>query len=133
MNDNAKALVAALRSGRYTQGKGRLTSITPEGDHRDCCLGVACKLAVEAGVIEAGTQDRFGLGEWGEIKYDKGDGSHENAILPEPVRAWLGFRDAGGSFNDEGEGRALSGLNDEGVSFDKIADLIESEPKGLFE
>ena len=44
MNDNAKALVAALRSGDYKQGKKRLTQRLANGDELDCCLGVACKL-----------------------------------------------------------------------------------------
>lgn len=65
MNDNVKAWVAALRSGTYTQGQFKLRRL----DNTYCCLGVACDLAVQAGVsldvqILAGgyTYDEFGAG-----------------------------------------------------------------------
>lgn len=47
MNDNTKKWVEALRSGRFKQGKFRLTTIRSNGAEFDCCLGVACKVFVE--------------------------------------------------------------------------------------
>lgn len=35
--------VKALRSGRYTQGRGRLERIV-DGERHNCCLGVLCRV-----------------------------------------------------------------------------------------
>ena len=43
----------ALRSGKYAQGQAYLRNDRDEM----CCLGVLSELAVEAGVIPAGTRD----------------------------------------------------------------------------
>lgn len=105
MNDNAKKWVATLRSGEYKQTKGRLAD-----DFGHCCLGVACELAIEAGVINS---------------YHKEKGS-----LPSLVKDWLGLRHWSGRY--QGENRFLANDNDRGQSFSQIADIIESEPEGLF-
>lgn len=112
MNANAKLWVEALRSGEFKQCQFHLT--TPEGD---CCLGVACKLAIRAGInlkVEVGEE------------FNSYDGASQ--ILPERVREWLGLtgRDSGYL------GTQLSGENDRGKTFLEIADIIESEPEGLF-
>lgn len=40
------AWVAALRSGKFQQGYGRLQTLNRNGTHpRYCCLGVYCKIA----------------------------------------------------------------------------------------
>lgn len=128
MNDNAKALVAALRSGDYTQGRGYLTRIDSDGLEQDCCLGVACKLAVEAGVIEPGVVDPRN----GARRYRDG-GQWQTAVLPERVREWLGFSSKESEFcRSSGYSEQLSALNDDGMSFERIAAIIESEPEGLF-
>jgi hypothetical protein len=49
-DDEARAWVAALRSGEYKQGKGQLK--TPEGNF--CCLGVANE------VMALGLPDHYG-------------------------------------------------------------------------
>jgi hypothetical protein len=46
LNPNAKKWVTALRSGRFKQGR----SVLNQGDRALCCLGVACEVAIEAGV-----------------------------------------------------------------------------------
>lgn len=111
LNDNAKKWVAALRSGKYEQTNSQLMK-----DGKYCCLGVACEVAMEEGSIG---------------HYDGGRGS-----LPETVRIWLQL--------DTDSGRYISNLtpnttwylvndNDSlGKSFSEIADIIESEPEGLF-
>ena len=40
LNENAKKLVAALRSGRYRQARTKLRKAD-----RYCCLGVACEIS----------------------------------------------------------------------------------------
>lgn len=109
MNENAKAWVAALRSGEYTQGQGQLVERHPDTDELigHCCLGVACVIAEQA----------------------TGVGFVEGEILPRRVQRWLGLRTPAGEIKGN---LALTELNDEGHSFDYIADLIESEPEGLF-
>jgi hypothetical protein len=129
MNDNAKAWAEALRSGEYQQGRHALTVVDTTGcrDERDCCLGVACKLAVNAGVIEPAEE----VG--GQLVYND-SGRAESGILPEPVRAWLGLMTRDSTFvGESGLDDQLSSLNDGGASFERIATIIESEPEGLFE
>lgn len=76
-------LVAALRSGEYTQAKGRLHRvIRSEGRPPGwCCLGVACDIASKFGLnlarsIEGGCDEAF-------------DGA--SAYLPPSVIDWYGF------------------------------------------
>ena len=123
LNENAKKWVAALRSGRFTQTKNKLTRI--DGDNRItgcCCMGVACELAVEAGVQVSVTDDGF-------LRiYD-----HKTTSLPQAVIKWLGVTDQdGGYFRPSGDKYCLVGNNDNGKTFSEIADIIESEPEGLF-
>lgn len=115
LNENAKKWVAALRSGKYQQGK---TMLCENGKH--CCLGVACEIAIANGIaLEREVK------EDGHVSY--GDGF--TAIMPLEVTQWLKLSNNLGS-NKTGESLAVK--NDKGVPFDQIADFIESEPKGLF-
>lgn len=114
MNANAKKWVEALRSGEFKQVKGRLKTVDGY-----CCLGVVCELAIKAGVP-------VGVGAIGLLPTFEG----ETARLPKGVRDWIGLRDAYGSY--DGDSTSLSHENDHGKSFAEIADIIESEPAGLF-
>lgn len=123
MNENAKKWVAALRSGEYQQGMDALR----DGD-RFCCLGVACDVYRKA----------TGDGEWTDMVFsvDRGDWDEwSSASLPDAVRKWIGLQTAFGDWDatPENEFGCLSGANDSGEPFAKIADIIESEPEGLFE
>lgn len=118
-NPNVQAWVAALRSGKYKQGQQRLRT----DDNRFCCLGVACELAVQAGIITYKRDDQLGP------TYVE-TGWKDTALLPEVVRRWLGLTTNRG---DMSEGPCLTHLNDHDATFNEIADLIESQPKGLFE
>ena len=100
MNAAAKKWVKALRSGKYKQTIGHLADETGF-----CCLGVACELAKQAGIIPD---------------------------LPTRVQNWLGLQDCFGKI-DNGKYNDLTSYNDFGKwSFKKIANLIERQPKGLF-
>jgi len=122
MNDNAKKWVAALRSGEYEQGFGVLTDLHSTSlvrRFRHCCLGVACELALEAGVpleVEDANGVRY---------YDD-----NVTFLPSSVQAWLGLCTVNGTFGESLN--SLSSCNDHGRSFEAIADIIEYEPEGLF-
>jgi hypothetical protein len=136
LDPEKKALwVAALRSGEYEQGDGALKSVADSHDVTYCCLGVACEIS--------------GVGEWTDsdgvsmdglsIKYRSGTLASESGTywdeswssLTAGVVRWL----TGESDNDvgdflveyEGEKVYLSALNDRGVPFDVIADLIEEQ------
>jgi hypothetical protein len=104
VNANAKKWVKALRSGKYKQARYRLRR-----DNKYCCLGVACDISK--------------LGKWdGTIYLDS------YLYLPRKVQKWLGLRSSGGEYYTNN----LTSFNDNNWSFKKIADIIESEPNGLF-
>lgn len=110
-----KALVKVLRSDKYTQARGHLHNPETGGF---CCLGVACDISK--------------LGKWDGVEYVVGDSDRNTAILPDAVRDWLGFRDhTGVYYGNWGRRQSLAFENDNGASFDQIADIIEREPPGL--
>lgn len=107
-----------LRSGEYTQGKARLKRQNPNGQVTHCCLGVLCDIAVERGVVDVKI-GRFGLHHFID------DISTDVAVLPWKVQEWAGLAERG---NRVYMGNTtLATLNDNGVSFEEIADLIENE------
>lgn len=112
---NRKAWTTALRSGEYKQGKGNL-----EKDGAFCCLGVLCKLS--------GIERK----DWGNGTISYGG---DTAGAREAAREWIGLSTESGNFEDaEGNPNDLIGLNDtQGWTFQQIAELIDSEPKGMFD
>lgn len=110
-----KLWVEALRSGEYEQGKESLR----DGD-KYCCLGVACDLYAK---------HEGGQG-WGEVT-DSGweFGYGHTCYLAPVVCDWLGLASLEGLIPGD---KSLVSLNDGGAGFKKIADVIESEPLGLF-
>lgn len=117
MNDNAKKWVAALRSGEYKQRTGTLGG--PQEGY--CCLGVACKVYED----ETGeTLPRTTCGDFAHPGTTSAAGS-----LDDSVRDFFGLRTDGGDYGHT----CLWAQNDAvGKTFDEIADIIESEPDGLF-
>lgn len=120
MNQDIKQRwVAALRSGEYKQGTNWLCK---NGEF--CCLGVLSDLAVKDGVISARPS------EWDEATtyFD-----NEPALLPEAVAEWAGLPCAeDGPLEDPvvqvgGVEKGLSELNDEGMTFTELADIIEEK------
>ena len=93
----------ALRSGDYAQGKFMLKR--PED--RYCCLGVLCDI-----------YSKENKGEWSKSHFVYG-GEVSRNYLPKNLSKYLGITKAQES--------RLSSLNDEGVSFRTIADIIEEE------
>lgn len=133
-NANARAWIAALRSGEYKQTKKALHALTLTGNKISdegivvggfCCLGVACDLAVKAGVIPTpesnGRVDIYGVA-----------GDRSSSRLPLKVRDWLGLCSLPTeSFN--GAQLKLIEMNDQGgKSFNEIADFLENAPEGIF-
>lgn len=97
--------IEALRSGDYAQGR-QLLRDNVEGVDRYCCLGVLCDLAAQDG---RGTWTGTGI-----FVDDLG-----NAAVSMPtgqITEWAGV---------DGNAHQLANMNDEGGSFEKIANWIE--------
>lgn len=126
MTEAVQKLLAALRSGEFAQTNSVLRDETGY-----CCLGVACE------VYKRETGDGAWKVGYGNDRFNVG-GHESSYTLPEAVREWLGFSHSDGEFEGSVvlDGRrfaTLVELNDAGtVSFAQIADVIESEPDGLF-
>lgn len=119
--ENAQKWVAALRSGNYQQARNTLRSLKGY-----CCLGVACEVyriehpGVDWQAMEVGTVFSF---------------ESYTRVLPDSVRDWLGLATHVGRYSedtDSTEDIDLTAANDSGLSFAAIADIIESNPPGLF-
>lgn len=99
-NITRKEWIEALKSGKYQQGSNRLQS----GPNTFCCLGVACAVAgipTEKIVENNSTIDIEGLELGLDLKFGE---------IPTYTTNWLP--------------RVLANANDEGKSFDQIADLL---------
>ncbi len=121
--------LAALRSGNYTQAQGRLRV----GDSF-CCLGVLCDLAIADGVaIRWGEEVAWGEGIVPIVprEYPEGEDLLNLSVLPDIVIEWAGLPEYTGNpdlrYEYQDENRvALAVLNDNGFTFEQIADLIET-------
>lgn len=120
LNPNAKKWIAALRDPNTRQIKGTLE--TSEGQ---CVLGVPCRLYADENpewpVTIRGINCLRGGGSTSFSGYQE--------CLPMVVVDWLGLASISGRMNS---GKCLDSLNDIGWTFPDLADLIESEPEGLF-
>jgi hypothetical protein len=131
---NRKKWIKALRSGKYKQGKGYL-HIKGEKQDSFCCLGVACDLALKAGV-ELKTQQVTATNKDDEVQVMMYD--HEQGELPEEVQKWLGLATVCGTFSTKNGFKYLTSLNDgddpagiKGKSFKQISNIIEKHEKSL--
>jgi hypothetical protein len=110
-----KAFVEALRSGEYSQTQSYL-HLTK--DHADtpsgyCCLGVLSELAEREGVVTSTTNTN------GIVEFRGKNRDFSSAFLIETVADWAGWE------FESGIDSALMGINDNGGSFEMIADLVE--------
>lgn len=117
MNKDIKSQwVDALRSGKYTQGRGALRD---KNDHF-CCLGVLSELAAEAGVVEASQISK--RNGWNYIDVT-GPATYSYTQIIGAVAQWAGMDEVERVFCNQ----TLASDNDSGMSFDDIADKIEQE------
>jgi len=114
--DARRLWVEALRSGDYEQGIGALNARSDDGVDRFCCFGVACEVAIANGVPVEKKR-----GSIGDYTYD----GHA-AFLPRSVLRWLGTDDMP-VVTVNAQRHTLVDLNDDGRSFEAIADLIEAQ------
>lgn len=128
MNAEIKAQwLTALRGGEYTQGRNYLRNC----DGEFCCLGVLSDLAVKGDESFSWNQEYEG-----DAYYVKHESDMLNRhYLPEVVADWAGLDE---TFSGQGiietrhynrHGKplriSLSGLNDSGLTFEQIADVID--------
>ena len=128
MNDFAKRWVAALRSGEYKQGYQYLHC-----GNEFCVMGVACDLMRNELHIEMTETLTDRYGHSGKMVIERFDGFVRS--LPNKVMSKLGFKswDYRGVFQTKkGEEDNLMRLNDSGVPFTRLADLIEQYQEQLF-
>jgi len=104
MTNEMRIWIDALRSGKYEQTQRQLRR-----EDSFCCLGVLCDLYDPQG--------------W------DGDFHHEFGMYPpKQVFDWLGIIDTGDSLevqDEDGHWINVAVMNDEGASFDEIADALE--------
>jgi hypothetical protein len=84
-----------------------------------CCLGVLCDIAADQG-----------QGHWEGSYFHSADMTNSNDVLPNAIRMWADLPDS----NPDIEGPwgtngaiTLAQLNDDGLSFQEIANIIERE------
>jgi hypothetical protein len=119
-----KRWVKALRSGKYQQGQSYLCTDNgwegQYGDPRYCCLGVSAEIE--------GLPAKFHLsnGDEGQWFFDyPGDGTQDAMPDNQWFNKTYGFEANSSSYRNGIAGK-LADMNDEGRSFDEIADFIES-------
>lgn len=102
--------VDALRSGQYKQGRFNLRLTK----NSFCCLGVLCELHRKE------HKKRWGVNKNKEYTYYANNGT-----LPEEVLAWVGLEPYDDVVHIRKINKPLTRLNDEGSTFEEIADVIE--------
>lgn len=126
--ENMQKFVTALRSGDFQQGQNALEYTDLSGKVTNCCLGVACRVAVKDGLELQVTNS----GADNHATYFAG----ETAFLPYEVQKWLGVATGNpvlraihpDSMFDDADFDLLTAtyLNDSGnFTFNQIADAFE--------
>jgi hypothetical protein len=115
--DIAKKWVEALRSGEYKQAQHRL-----RGYSGFCCLGVLCDLVKD----EVGGKWLDEIGDNTTQVFVVSDEDSRRSTVPRSVCKFVGLQDSFGEFRDDDVGdTSLANMNDNGSTFEEIADTIE--------
>lgn len=130
----AREWVEELRKGDRKQARGALHVINEDGSESFCCLGVLEDILVRKGleqrVFVAGDPEGIGaekLDQYGYYGIDDSQLGNETGVLTKSAQAALGIEVGNPDVElADGDGVAsLAELNDEGYTFEQIADLIE--------
>ena len=114
--DMKKKWIKALRSGQYDQTTGSL--VDPEGKSF-CCLGVLCN--IQPGVVWGSRS--ASIEEFDDpIAFDGNKKIGEFGCLTKTFKKKIGLK-------EETENKLIS-MNDEGASFDAIANYIQENIRG---
>ncbi len=123
-----------LRSGEIEQTSCRLG----DEDGARCCLGVLCDVAVEEKVIPPPILNEEGPQSDRVLIYGVDDDSNKG-VLPQAVVDWAGLENSCPQVEDpmtitsrvtkdKIETNTLMQMNDEGMTFEEIAEVIENNP-----
>ena len=113
-----KKWLAALRSGKYEQGKMFLKL-----DNRFCCLGIACDIVKN--ILNFPISNKLNVRSGNYVTNYDG----EDIGLPKTVQDYFKFiSKQGGNY----VATALSHLNDKGKTFQEIADIVTKNPEYYF-
>jgi len=108
--------LSALRSGKYKQGKEALRT----KENKFCCLGVLCDVYRKE--TKLGKWDKNHFSNFAFINTKKNNQKFNSlGILPISVMDWAGLKDVNPTFGNE----TLAKLNDNGFTFQEIADIID--------
>jgi hypothetical protein len=110
--------LSALRSGKYKQGKEALRT----KKNKFCCLGVLCDVYRKETKLGKWDKNPF-FSNFAFINTKKNNQTFNSlGILPISVMDWAGLKNVNPTIygND-----TLSKLNDNGSTFQEIADIIE--------
>ena len=114
MNQEIKTRwLKALRDGSYKQGHGRLRL-----EEEFCCLGVLCDLYIKDTNSQWQVSSEW---EFGARLYEF---RNEITLPPREVLDWAGIK---GNCAVNTQHGTLSSLNDCGLSFNRIAEIIEKD------
>ena len=112
MNENAKILIDALRSGEYEQARGELRY-----DDKYCCLGVACDIYHNhhPNICQWEQSEFFSM-------FTQGNAGTYSVSLPNAVNEWFGLgHDLEKDLVNRNDGRC--GFDQH--NFEEIADFLE--------
>ena len=128
----AKLWVDALRSRKYTQAK----HVLHNDDNGFCCLGVLCDLAIKTGAVSISPVIEEENYDGEVVHYDSYHYDGESEELPSVVQEWAGIKTGLGTYRREDKEfsekeETLAQDNDRGMTFDEIADIIESNVENL--
>jgi hypothetical protein len=128
LTPNQQQWITALRSGGYNQGTGCLHS-----SDGFCCLGVAAKEFLTDDVVVA---EHFSDYVSAEHMWSYDD---ETDMAPDYVMKALGLYDNNGTSEtqliapvDIADSLMLTTMNDNGKTFEQIADILEANPENYF-
>jgi len=88
--ERVKLLVDALNSDEFKQGQNRLEVVLNDGEVRNCCLGIACRVAMQNGLeLATETLESVHGSGFGVTSVTSFEG--EINSLPKKVVNWYGF------------------------------------------
>lgn len=117
--------VAALRDPEAKQARKVLTRADGGGD---CCLGIACKVAIANGLqLETGIGAMM-IEDYATDVVVYGFPHGEKAFLPTEVQEWFGFDSHNPCIGYHDEGQVTGTLANDifGLTLPEIADIIEA-------
>jgi len=122
MNTEVKQLwIDALLSGEYPQGRNALRN-TYEGRDNFCCLGVLCDL-----YQKEHPETKWEYVDWQDKWFFDDGGERKEGVPTGVVYDWAGLDEVVPVVSYRGVKDALAVLNDRGVSFAEIAQIIEEQ------